>query len=123
MAYAGEAGTLLPGQTEVLTAGLAFGNYEQTSIHGYKFNDLNGNGLDNSDPRLAGWTILLVGTDGQGNPVSTSTTTVANGEYSFTGLAPGTYTVSEQGADRLDANRGRSDVHADQRSGGGGVCR
>ena len=70
MAYAGEAGTLLPGQAEVLTAGLAFGNYEQTSVHGYKFNDLNDNGVDNSEPRLAGWTIVLVGTNGQGNAVS-----------------------------------------------------
>ena len=78
-----------PVRPRCFTAGLAFGNFEQTSIHGYKFNDLNGNGLDNSDPRLAGWTILLVGTDGQGNPVSTSTTTGANGEYAFTGLARG----------------------------------
>ena len=55
--------------------GIDFGNFERTSIHGYKFNDLNGNGLDNSDPRLAGWPIAIVGTDGQGNPVSTSTVT------------------------------------------------
>jgi hypothetical protein len=96
VAFVGEAGVLLPGQTEVLTAGLGFGNYERTSVHGYKFNDLNGNGLDNTDPRLAGWTIVLVGTDGQGNPVSTSTITGVNGEYAFTGLAPGSYTVSEQ---------------------------
>ena len=41
-------------------------------------------------------TIVLVGTNGQGNAVSASTTTGANGEYAFTGLAPGTYTVSEQ---------------------------
>ena len=100
VSYTGEAGTLLPGQAEVVTAGLAFGNFEQTSIHGYKFNDLNGNGVDNSDPRLNGWTIILTGTNNIGNPVSksttTSTTTVGIGEYSFTGLTPGTYTVSEQ---------------------------
>ncbi len=76
--------------------GVEFGNYEQTSIHGYKFNDLNGNGVDNSEPRLAGWTIVLVGTTGAGTAVSTTTTTGADGQYSFTGLAPGTYTVSEQ---------------------------
>jgi hypothetical protein len=76
--------------------GVDFGNFQRTSIHGYKFNDLNDNHLDNGEPRLAGWTIVLVGTDGQGNSVSTTTTTGVNGEYSFTGLAPGTYTVSEQ---------------------------
>ena len=100
VSYTGEAGTLLPGQGEVVTAGLAFGNFEQTSIHGYKFNDLNGNGVDNSDPRLNGWTITLTGTDYCGNAVSKSTTTsttgVGIGEYSFTGLTPGTYTISEQ---------------------------
>lgn len=95
VAYAGEAGTLLPGQVEVIIVDLAFGNYLQTSVHGYKFYDLNGNGQDNGDPRLAGWTIQLVGVDGQGNPVALSTTTAANGEYAFTGLTPGSYTVSE----------------------------
>jgi protocatechuate 3,4-dioxygenase beta subunit len=95
VAYSGEAGNLLPGQTEVVTAGLAFGNFEQTSIHGYKFNDLNGNGIDNSDPRLSTWTINLTGTDNTGSAVSKSTTTDANGEYSFTALTPGTYTISE----------------------------
>jgi len=72
-----------------------FGNYLQTSIHGYKFYDLNANGVDNGDPRLAGWTISLVGTDGQGSPIATSTVTGVTGEFAFTGLAPGTYTVSE----------------------------
>ncbi|MGA2255144.1 MAG: SdrD B-like domain-containing protein, partial [Thermoguttaceae bacterium] len=103
VSYSGEAGTLLPGQAEVVTPGLAFGNFEQTSIHGYKFDDLNDNAVDNSEPRLSDWTIILTGTDNKGNAVSMSTTTAAanaqyplGGEYSFTGLTPGTYTVSEQ---------------------------
>ena len=79
-----------------LVSGVDFGNYEQAAIYGYKFDDLNGNGVDNSEPRLAGWTIVLVGTNGLGNAVSATTTTGVNGEYSFTGLAPGSYTVSEQ---------------------------
>jgi hypothetical protein len=95
VAFQGEAGNLLPGQAEVATAGLAFGNFERTSVHGYKFNDLNGNGVDNSDPRLGGWTFTLTGTDNTGSAVSKSTITDANGEYSFTGLTPGTYTVAE----------------------------
>ena len=77
-------------------SGVDFGNYLQTSIHGYAFSDLNNNGQNNSEPRLVGWTIVLVGTNGMGAPVSATTTTGVNGEYSFTGLAPGTYTVSEQ---------------------------
>src|SRR5262249_59743142 len=39
-------------------------------------------------------TINLVGADGQGNSVNLSTTTDANGKYSFS-VAPGKYTVSE----------------------------
>ncbi len=66
------------------------------AIFGYKFNDLNGNGTDNSEPRLSGWTITLTGTSNLGSAVSRTTTTNASGEYSFTGLAPGTYTVVEQ---------------------------
>ncbi len=75
--------------------GADFGNYERTSVHGFVFQDLNGNGVNNLEPRLSGWTIRLNGVDGQGNPVSTTTATVVNGEYSFTNLAPGVYTVSE----------------------------
>ena len=96
VSYAGEAGALLAGQAEVLTSGLAFGNYEQAAIYGYKFNDLNDNGVDNSEPRLAGFTIVLTGTSGLGNVVSATTVTGTNGQYSFTGLAPGDYTVSER---------------------------
>ena len=77
-------------------SGVDFGNYEEASVNGYSFNDLNDNGVDNSEPRLAGWTVALIGTDGHGNPVSLTTTTGANGEYSFPTLVPGLYTISEQ---------------------------
>jgi hypothetical protein len=76
-------------------SGVNFGNYEQASVNGYKFNDLSDSGVDTGDPRLAGVTIRLVGTNGLGQPVSEVTTTGAGGEYAFTPLAPGTYTVSE----------------------------
>jgi hypothetical protein len=65
------------------------------SLYGYKFNDVNDNGADNGEPRLSGWTINLAGTDLFGNTVMESTVTGANGEYFFTGLVPGTYTVTE----------------------------
>ena len=57
------------------------------SISGEVFSDLNGNGvLDSGEPGLYGWTVLLDGTPA---------TTNANGDYSFTGVMPGTHTISE----------------------------
>ena len=123
MAYAGEAGTLLPGQTEVLTAGLAFGNYEQASIYGYKFNDLNDNGVDNSEPRLAGCDDRAGRHQRPGQ--------CGLGQHDDGGqrrvfvhrLGAGVVHGERAKPDRLDANDRRGDVHAHQRPGGGGVCR
>lgn len=64
-------------------------------ICGIKFHDQNGNGKqDAGEPGLPGWTIVL--TDASGNVVAT-VTTGPNGEYCFTDLPLGTYSVSEQG--------------------------
>ena len=82
-------------------SGVLFGNFQQisplNSISGLKFNDLNGNGVrDPGEPGLAGITVFL---DSNGNgvldPGELSTTTDANGNYTFTNLAPGTYRVRE----------------------------
>ncbi|MHB1558117.1 MAG: SdrD B-like domain-containing protein, partial [Isosphaeraceae bacterium] len=65
----------------------------QGTLEGNVFNDLNGSGsLDGGEPGLAGWTVNLL--DSSGNPI-TSTTTDASGNYVFTGLAAGSYKVSE----------------------------
>ncbi len=72
-----------------------FGQYQTSSISGIVYNDTNGNDVDNSEPGIAGVTVTLTGTNGLGNPVSLTTTSVAGGAYSFTGLAPGSYTVTE----------------------------
>jgi hypothetical protein len=66
-------------------------------IRGTKFHDLNRNGQrDAGEPGLPGWTIYL---DGNRNGVhdagEPATTTDANGNYVFTGVLPGIYTVAE----------------------------
>jgi PKD repeat protein len=59
-----------------------------SQITGTKWNDLNGNGIrETTEPVLQGWTIAL-------SNGATSVTDV-HGNYYFTGLPPGTYTVSE----------------------------
>lgn len=83
---------------------LAFGNAYEGSIHGYKFIDVNGNGIDDDtdgdgigdEPRRAGVEIVLQWTDADGTTHSESTFTDANGEFWFTWLTPGIeYTVRE----------------------------
>ncbi|MDM7934307.1 MAG: SdrD B-like domain-containing protein, partial [Methanothrix sp.] len=63
------------------------------SISGVKYNDLNGNGArDSGEPGLAGWTINL---EQPAGTVIQTKTTASDGSYIFTGLADGTYVVSE----------------------------
>ncbi len=84
--------TFTSGQVDT---GNDFGNFSNATKSGMKFNDLNGNGAkDAGEPGLPDWTITLKGTDGMGNAVSKSTTTDANGNYSFS-VPPGSYTVCE----------------------------
>ncbi|NJD77170.1 MAG: hypothetical protein FIB08_08775 [Candidatus Methanoperedens sp.] len=72
--------------------GLNFANIQNGSISGQKWNDLNGDAIkDANEPRLSGWTITLTKPDGSTETTQTGT----NGNYSFTNLLPGTYTVSE----------------------------
>ena len=74
-------------------SGLQFGNFQDITISGEKFNDLNGDGMQEpGEPGLAGWTIDLF--DSAGDLIAT-TVTDANGDYSFADLGPGTYTVEE----------------------------
>jgi len=61
------------------------------SIFGMKFNDLNGNGANDGEPGMQGWTIQL---SKDGSIVST-TTTGQDGSYKFESLEPGSYTVAE----------------------------
>ena len=73
------------------TSGFIFGNYPFTgSIQGMVFNDLNGNGVqDSNETGIPGRTILLNG------PTNLTTSTDSLGNYSFTGLESGQYTVRD----------------------------
>ncbi|MFL5328347.1 MAG: SdrD B-like domain-containing protein [Gemmataceae bacterium] len=89
---------------------LAFGNYRLATISGTKFEDRNNNGTrDTGEPGLAGF-VFYNDANGNGARDWTDTnsdgvwesgegerwtTTDANGNYSFTGLTPGTYTIRE----------------------------
>ena len=53
---------------ETLNTALAIGNFFPGEIHGHKFEDLDGDGVEDAgEPRLNGWTIVL--TDADGNDV------------------------------------------------------
>ena len=71
--------------------GVDFGLVAPASIGDRVWDDKNANGSDEGEPGIGGVTVIL--TDANGAEVA-RTTTDANGIYRFTGLIPGTYTVS-----------------------------
>ncbi|MEQ9358122.1 SdrD B-like domain-containing protein [Coleofasciculus chthonoplastes] len=78
--------------------GIDFGNVEEFgSISGQKFEDIDGDGVkDAGETGLAGWTIFIDSdNDGVKDAGETSTVTDSNGDYSFTDLSAGTYTIRE----------------------------
>ena len=65
-------------------------------LFGGVFNDSNGNHIYTPSEGLASWTVFLYdGTFSGSNFPSSITTTSATGNYSFTGLSNGTYTLIE----------------------------
>ena len=82
--------------TIILTSGTAvtgknFANYQVSSIAGTNFNDINGNGIKEAgEPGISGWLIRLSGAK------SGSMLTDSLGNYLFTNLRPGSYTISEE---------------------------
>jgi uncharacterized repeat protein (TIGR01451 family) len=67
-----------------------------SSIAGTSYIDANNNGIqDTGEVGIAGVTVALTGTDRQGNAVSRTATTAANGDYLFANLAAGTYRVAQ----------------------------
>ncbi len=67
-------------------------------IAGTKFHDLDGNAVDNDEPKLSGVQIRLTPANDNFEPVgpSISTQTAADGTYEFAFLDPGNYIVSEE---------------------------
>jgi len=79
------AGTLNDGDA---AAGLVFGNFENVTITGTKWEDHDGDGTrDVGDQGLEGWTILVNGQD-------VGVVTDANGDWTYT-AGPGTYSFQE----------------------------
>ncbi len=72
------------------TAGINFGNFQLAAVHGIAFNDTNHNGVrDTGEPGLSNWVLRLSG------PTSYRTTTDGDGNFTFTDIGAGTYTLSE----------------------------
>lgn len=88
------------------------------SIDGTVFTDLNNNGpFGSGDPTLAGRTVF-VDRDGTGVPDANNPSTITNssGNYTFTGLPVGSYTVEEvlPANTRLDTSMSKVTVAPDQ---------
>ena len=80
--------TLSSGQT---IANENFGDHPTAAIGGEVYLDTNGDGtLESGEAGLGGWTVQLLNSS---NAVIATATTSPGGNYSFTSLLPGTYTV------------------------------
>ncbi len=79
------------------TTGINFGNFQLGSISGQKFQDTDGDGIkDAGETGLSGWSIFIdTDNDGIKDAGEISTTTDADGNYSFNGLTTGSYTIRE----------------------------
>jgi serine-aspartate repeat-containing protein C/D/E len=78
--------------------GINFGNNLPTgSISGFKFNDLNGNGVNEpTEPRINNWPIYLdLNNNGQRDANEPLTSTNTQGNFAFVNLPPAVYLVRE----------------------------
>jgi len=78
--------------------GVNFGNNLPTGrISGFKFNDLNANGINEpTEPKVANWPIYLdLNNNNSLDPIEPATLTNAQGNFSFINLGQGSYLVRE----------------------------
>jgi len=105
--YGSELILLGSGEPEVLTMDIVNVFEYSASASGYKFNDLDANGVwDEGESGMGGWLISLYREAPAaelaplavpaGFELYATTTTLADGSYSFSGLLPGTYYVAEE---------------------------
>ena len=74
-------------------AGLSFGVFQLATASGTLYSDANQDGtLDDGESGLAGWTINLLNSSGN---VVASATTDASGNYTLSGVGPGSFTIQE----------------------------
>lgn len=82
----------------VVAGGIAVVNFADTvsTIAGSVYVDASGDGLrQGGESGIANVTITLTGTDAAGSPISRTATTDSSGNYKFSDLLSGTYTLTE----------------------------
>src|SRR5262249_32195682 len=67
-----------------------------TEVCGARFYDANGNGNNDDQRAIGGWSATLTGTDAHGPVGPLTMRTSADGRYCFSGLLPGSYTVASE---------------------------
>ncbi|MGO9601740.1 MAG: beta strand repeat-containing protein, partial [Isosphaeraceae bacterium] len=108
--------TLSPTGVSVSAVKYNFGELAPSTLSGYVYIDANDDGTkQGSETGIAGVTVSLTGTDDLNNAINLTTTTLADGSYSFSNLRPGTYTITEtqpsgyfEGKDTIGAQGGSS---------------
>ncbi|HLN27115.1 MAG TPA: SdrD B-like domain-containing protein [Gemmataceae bacterium] len=73
-----------------------FGEVLPGTLSGFVYLDSNNDGIkESNESGIAGVTVTLTGTSDLGSPVNIVQATGADGSYQFTGLRPGTYTITK----------------------------
>lgn len=87
---------LLPTGAETNGTGNNFGELEEVELSGFVWHDANNDGVrDASEVGIGGVEVSLSGTDDVGAIAPVTVTTNPDGSYTFEGLRPGEYTISE----------------------------
>lgn len=97
------------------------GLYQTASLGNLLWLDVDGNALQGvTEPGLSGISVSLNGVLGNGDTFAGATsTTDANGQYQFSGLYPGNYTITFNTSGFVTANQGSDDaLDSDANAGG-----